>query len=512
MHKAIPPRMVEPYLTGRRSIISGFVHRVTEPRTLPSPREFHSALNLDYEGSEFAADMPEIYACCAGARVGTDAYQIAIFPDRRGDWSMKPPFTAMAITASDCLREWPSTTSTRCRCRGAEIHRVGDRRHSTSSRATTARCGSARQKGLNSALPADGDVPGSPLRPASGRPMATSCCPSVSAAGGTRASSRHRDWRRSCRSPKSRPSGSRAPVGTFRGERCMVLDDLGDRLHIGYLGHNGYQAEQLGYWQVDRGVYELVAARSEVSEIIEERTDYPRHGPPRPDPRRTPARDYPPPGSPQQAQYLPPEPRDQASYLLGRPRFLPDAGRAGYQRDTAPGYQPAGPASGQFSWSDPGLPAQHPSGPILDRSGPTAQHPSGPILDRSGPTAQHPSGPILDRSGPTAQHPSGPILDRSGPTRPAPVRPHPRPVRANRPAPVRPHPRPVRANRPAPVRPHPRPVRAADAAGPGLPGEPGARQRRRRARTDGAPTAAGSRRAPGCYGLPAAAGHPAARQ
>src|SRR5258707_151180 len=66
------------------------------------------------------------------------------------------------------------------------------------------------------------------------------------------------------------------PVGLFRSERCMVLDDLGDRLHIGYLGHDGYKAEQLGYWQVDRGVFELVAPKTEVSEILEERTDYPR--------------------------------------------------------------------------------------------------------------------------------------------------------------------------------------------------------------------------------------------
>jgi hypothetical protein len=64
------------------------------------------------------------------------------------------------------------------------------------------------------------------------------------------------------------------PVGTFRGETCIVLDDLGDRLHIGYLGHDAYRAEQLGYWQVDRGVFELVAPRDEVTNIIEERTDY----------------------------------------------------------------------------------------------------------------------------------------------------------------------------------------------------------------------------------------------
>src|SRR6266481_4166922 len=66
------------------------------------------------------------------------------------------------------------------------------------------------------------------------------------------------------------------PVGTFRGERCMVLDDLGDRLHIGYLGHDAFKAEQLGYWQVDRGVFELVAPRTDVTDILEERTDYRR--------------------------------------------------------------------------------------------------------------------------------------------------------------------------------------------------------------------------------------------
>jgi hypothetical protein len=65
------------------------------------------------------------------------------------------------------------------------------------------------------------------------------------------------------------------PMGTFRGDRCLVLDDLGDRLHIAYLGHDAYHAEQLGYWQVDRGVFELVTPREEVMDIIEERLDYP---------------------------------------------------------------------------------------------------------------------------------------------------------------------------------------------------------------------------------------------
>src|SRR5215467_2294441 len=71
------------------------------------------------------------------------------------------------------------------------------------------------------------------------------------------------------------------PIGTFRDEPCMVLDDLGDRLHIAYLGEDATLATSLGYWQVDRGVFELLAPRDEVTELIEERVEKPlRWGPP----------------------------------------------------------------------------------------------------------------------------------------------------------------------------------------------------------------------------------------
>ena len=89
-------------------------------------------------------------------------------------------------------------------------------------------------------------------------------------------------WRKQLRLADVQAVWESRPVGMFRGERCMVLDDLGDRLHIGYLGHDGFKAEELGYWQVDRGVFELVAPRSEVSHILEERTEYPRQAAPRP--------------------------------------------------------------------------------------------------------------------------------------------------------------------------------------------------------------------------------------
>ena len=61
------------------------------------------------------------------------------------------------------------------------------------------------------------------------------------------------------------------PVGMFRGESCVVLDELTDRLHIAYLGHDAFRAEQLGYWEVDRGVFELITPRQEVTEIVEQR-------------------------------------------------------------------------------------------------------------------------------------------------------------------------------------------------------------------------------------------------
>jgi hypothetical protein len=84
-------------------------------------------------------------------------------------------------------------------------------------------------------------------------------------------------WRKQLRIDDVQAVWESRPVGMFRGGRCMVLDDLGDRLHIGYLGHDGYQAEQLGYWQVDRGVFELVAPRIEVTDILEERVAYRSH-------------------------------------------------------------------------------------------------------------------------------------------------------------------------------------------------------------------------------------------
>jgi hypothetical protein len=65
------------------------------------------------------------------------------------------------------------------------------------------------------------------------------------------------------------------PVGDYRGEPCLVLDDLGDRLHIAYLGRDAARAAQLGYWEIDREVFEVVVARSDVTGLAEEQADFP---------------------------------------------------------------------------------------------------------------------------------------------------------------------------------------------------------------------------------------------
>jgi hypothetical protein len=60
MQKVIPPRLVEPYLTGRRSVLAGYVYR-TMDCAFRGPADFHQVLNLGYEGSDFTAELAEIY-------------------------------------------------------------------------------------------------------------------------------------------------------------------------------------------------------------------------------------------------------------------------------------------------------------------------------------------------------------------------------------------------------------------------------------------------------------------
>jgi hypothetical protein len=89
---------------------------------------------------------------------------------------------------------------------------------------------------------------------------------------GFRSSSNH--WRKRVRVDEIDALWEARPVGRYRGEPCMVLDDLGDRMHIAYLGQDLYLAWRLGFWEVDRGVFEVVVPRQEIDGLREERGEY----------------------------------------------------------------------------------------------------------------------------------------------------------------------------------------------------------------------------------------------
>jgi hypothetical protein len=89
---------------------------------------------------------------------------------------------------------------------------------------------------------------------------------------GFRSSSGH--WRKRVSVEEIDALWESRPIGRYRGEHCMVLDDLGDRVHIAYLGRDLYLARRLGFWEVDRGVFEVVVPRQEIQELREERGEY----------------------------------------------------------------------------------------------------------------------------------------------------------------------------------------------------------------------------------------------
>jgi hypothetical protein len=89
---------------------------------------------------------------------------------------------------------------------------------------------------------------------------------------GFRSSSGH--WRKRVSVDEIDALWESRPIGRYRNERCMVLDDLGDRMHIAYLGRDLYMARRLGFWEVDRGVFEVVVPRQEITDLREERGEY----------------------------------------------------------------------------------------------------------------------------------------------------------------------------------------------------------------------------------------------
>jgi hypothetical protein len=136
------------------------------------------------------------------------------------------------------------------------------------------------------------------------------------------------------------------PVGLFRGEPCLVLDDFGDRLHIAYLGGDGPRAAKLGYWQVDRGVYELLIPRDEVTGLTEERLDKPLLQAPPPAPP-VPGNGYPGLAAaiPQPAPPAPPEPPAPFPPLLEPSRPEPSRPEPSHAEPALPGTREAASGS-----------------------------------------------------------------------------------------------------------------------------------------------------------------------
>ena len=134
-------------------------------------------------------------------------------------------------------------------------------------------------------------------------------------------------------------------VGEYRGEPCLVLDDLGDRLHIAYQGRDSARARQLGYWEIDREVFEVVVARQDITGLTEERVEYPMDAAMFPASNRDPVTQVRPEaagrgsGGPQAAAEAPPSAAERTSPL----RVVP---RPGPQQAAEPGgrRQPSGRA------------------------------------------------------------------------------------------------------------------------------------------------------------------------
>jgi hypothetical protein len=97
MQKVIPPRLVEPYLTGRRQVIAGFVYRAADS-SFTDPADFYAVLDLGYPGSEFRPDMTDVYVLRWRA-ARAESYRIPYSADRGGDWAGRPPFTGTGFTS-----------------------------------------------------------------------------------------------------------------------------------------------------------------------------------------------------------------------------------------------------------------------------------------------------------------------------------------------------------------------------------------------------------------------------
>jgi hypothetical protein len=98
MQKPIPPRLIEPYLTGRRAVIAGFVYRVQDS-TFADPAEYYEALDLGYAGSGFGPDIAELYLLRWQA-LSLQWYQAPNSAERGGDRNGRPTLTGTGLDSS----------------------------------------------------------------------------------------------------------------------------------------------------------------------------------------------------------------------------------------------------------------------------------------------------------------------------------------------------------------------------------------------------------------------------
>lgn len=99
MQKAVPPHLLVPYLSGKRTVISGYVYRVQDCARLTTPRLLFHGLDLSFEASDLTADVPEVYMMRWYTR-DVDTYAVPYGPHMGGDWSDSPPFAGNGFTTS----------------------------------------------------------------------------------------------------------------------------------------------------------------------------------------------------------------------------------------------------------------------------------------------------------------------------------------------------------------------------------------------------------------------------
>ena len=126
MVKVIPPRLVEPYLTGQRLVIAGYVYRAGDC-SFSTPSEYYQALALGYEGSEFSADMPELFVLRWIALDMSASLVPGPRPASGGPVSAVPEFFTLPVPAAQVWQSGVKDASAAVTCGPAEPSSSGNR-------------------------------------------------------------------------------------------------------------------------------------------------------------------------------------------------------------------------------------------------------------------------------------------------------------------------------------------------------------------------------------------------